>query len=175
MELDWLLCLSVDNTHTDDASCLRIEDETVNDAELPHRQLTGCLSRGQRRVQAAEVGARDAAASARSAVVAGRAAAMRLRKDRRAADGQSAVGKLLCNHVAHVQLGAVHLHRRKELAIGQLGQILRLAADTDEVLHVVVPGLDIPVADGPVDGDAVLEIALEVYIAPAVALAAPHH
>ena len=73
-----------------------------------------------------------------------------------------------------MSLDAVELHRRQELAVGQLRQAFGAAAHADEALDVVVPRRDLGVADRPVDGDAVLRVRFEVQVAPAIALPAPH-
>src|SRR3990170_16654 len=41
-------------------------------------------------------------------------------------------------------------------------------------LDVIVPGRDFRITDGPIDGDAVPRVRLEVHWTPAVTLAAPH-
>jgi hypothetical protein len=56
----------------------------------------------------------------------------------------------------------------------QLRQSFGLAGDPDELLDVVVPRRDIGVADRPVDADPFARIGLEIEIAPAVDLPAPH-
>src|SRR5690606_11495372 len=48
-----------------------------------------------------------------------------------------------------------------------------LSTHADETLDVVVPGLEVGVADWPVDAHAVAGIGGEVQVAPAIALPAP--
>jgi len=71
-------------------------------------------------------------------------------------------------------LDAVQRHRLEEFAVGELRQPLRLAADADEGLDVVVPRGDVRVANRPVDADAFARVRLEVEVAPTIDLAAPH-
>src|SRR3989449_8754822 len=71
-------------------------------------------------------------------------------------------------------LGAVQRHRGKELAVGQLGEAELRPGNADGLLQVVVPGRDVGVADRPVRAEAVLRVRLEVEVAPAVHLPAPH-
>ena len=59
------------------------------------------------------------------------------------------------------------------LPSGSCGRPGVLAADADELLDVVVPGLDVLVADRPVDADALARVGLEVQIAPAEAVPRP--
>jgi hypothetical protein len=55
-----------------------------------------------------------------------------------------------------------------------LRQTVAGAADARETLHIIVPGRDVGIADGPVHGNAFFGVGLEIEIAPAVALATPH-
>ena len=64
------LGLRVDHPHAADFSRVGIEDQAVHHAVRPDREFSGFLRRGQRRIQAAEVGRRDAAAMTYAAVVA---------------------------------------------------------------------------------------------------------
>src|SRR6266849_6116610 len=110
-----------------------------------------------------------------TAIVARRAAVVRASENRDAANGHDAIFReVLGDGILDGQFGAIHLHGRQELAVGELGQTLGLAADADEILDVIVPRSNILVANGPVDSDALAQIGLEVQIAPAIALAAPH-
>src|SRR6185312_8203600 len=113
-------------------------------------------------MQAAEVGARDASARTWTAVVACGASTVRNRENGGAADRQAAIRKLLRNCLLDHNLRAVHLHRRQELSIRKLRQSFCLSRDADEVFHVVIPGLDVFVADWPIDTVAILEVGLKV-------------
>ena len=65
-----------------------------------HGHLAGAQSRGQGRVQAAEIGTRDATAGTRSTVVASGTAVVRLGQDRGAPDGhQTLAGKIFSDGV----------------------------------------------------------------------------
>src|SRR5579885_318271 len=85
----------------------------------------------------------------------------------------SFAGEMLGQLVADEFLRAIQFHWRHEFAVGQLGKTESFAGDSSELLHVVVPGRDVFVADWPIDTDSVAHIRFEVQIAPAVALAAP--
>ena len=165
--------LRVDHLDAGDFARLGIEIQAMHHAVRSHRQLAGLLRRRQRRADAAEVGPGDAAAMADAAVVASSAALVRLRQDRRAADGQDAVVEIFRQRVAEDHLRAIHLHRRQKLAVGQLRQALGLSADAGEFFHVVVPRRDVGVANRPVNGVAFFQVGFEIEIAPAIALASP--
>ena len=79
-----------------------------------------------------------------------------LGKDGGAADREHALTiEMLREFAAHELLRAIQLHWRKEVAVRQLWKPQRLARDSYEILDVVVPGRDICIADGPIDGYAV--------------------
>src|SRR6266849_4606537 len=110
-----------------------------------------------------------------TAIVARRAAVVRASENRDAANGHDAIFReVLGDGILDGQFGAIHLHGRQELAVGELGQTLGLAADADEILDVIVPRSNVLVANGPVDSDTLAQIGFEVQVAPAIALAAPH-
>src|SRR5260370_605317 len=73
-----------------------------------------------------------------------------------------------------IETAAVHHAVRAQ---GETGGLLRqafgLGADAGELFHVVVPGGDVRVADGPIDGDSLFQVGFEVEIAPAIALSSP--
>ena len=111
---------------------------------------------------------------AHAAVVAGSAALVHLREDGGAADGHhAAIVEVLRDGFFHHAFGAVHFHGGKEFAVRKLRKSFGLAADASVLFDIVVPRLDIFVANGPIDGDAFLEVGFKVQIAPAIALAAP--
>ncbi len=141
----------------------------------PEGKASRRLGFRKRRVQAAEVRAGDATPFTGPAIVAGGAAPVLASEHRDPAHGEHPVpseapGKGLPHHV----LGAVELHRRKELPVGKLRQPLLPPGDADEVLDVVVPGRNIFIAKRPVDGEAVPQVGFEVEVAPPVGVAAPH-
>src|SRR5258705_157709 len=78
------------------------------------------------------------------------------------------------DRVPHHLFDAVQRHRLEELPVGKLRQPFGLAGDPDELLDVVVPGRDVRVPNRPIDGDALTGVRLEVEIAPAIDLPAPH-
>ena len=90
-----------------------------------------------------------------------------------AADRQLAL-ELLRHRLLQVSLDAVQIHRRQELAVGQLRQPFGAAAHADEALDLVVPRRELGVADRPVDCDPVLGVRAEIQVAPAIGLPAPH-
>ena len=76
--------------------------------------------------------------------------------------------------VLHHGFHTVHLHGRKEFAIGQLCEVFPGSADPDKFLNIAVPWGDVLVTDGPVGTESVTRIRFEVEVAPAIALPAPH-
>ena len=70
-------------------------------------------------------------------------------------------------------LDLVERERRQEIAVRQLRQAIVVAADPGEGLHVVVPGLEVLIADRPVHAVTVLQVGLEVVRRPAVGLPRP--
>src|SRR5213080_2786213 len=163
-ELERLARLRVDDADAGGAVALAVVDHTVHDAVRP-----------QGEADAVEVRMRDAATLAGPAVMARRAAAMRRGEDRDPADRHDPLGgEPLGDAVPDHLLGAVQRHRRQELPVGQLRQSQPLAAHPDEPFHVVVPRRDVGVADRPVHAEAVPRVGLEIEIAPAVYLPAPH-
>src|SRR5262245_2203323 len=99
----------------------------------------------------------------------------RTREVRVAADDQPAMAaELLGQSFGHERFTAVERHARLELAVGELRQLLYGPRDAGVALDVIIPGRDVPVANWPIDGDAILHVALEILLAPAIALASPH-
>src|SRR5690349_8065894 len=174
-EFEDLACLAINNANTRYAARLGIEDEAVHDAVRAQGHSASFFRSGKGRIDAVEVGARDAAAFAWPAVVTGHAAVMLACEDRGTADRHAPlVTKIFLHGVFHVQLGAIHLHGRKEFAVGKLGKSLGLARDAYELLDVVVPRLDVAVANRPIDSDPVASVGFKVEIAPPITLAPPH-
>ena len=175
VELKFFVALAVDDAHAGHPPPLRIPDDAGHHAVGPEGQAAGGFRRGQGRVDGAEVAAGAAAAVAGTAVVAGSAALVIACEHRGTADGHApGSAERALDRVAHVLLDARHRHRRQENSVRNLRQPLGLSADADEGLHVVVPGGDVGVADGPVDAVAVAGVGLEVEVAQPVALARPH-
>src|SRR4051812_36921681 len=81
--------------------------------------------------------------------------------------------KFVGKPLAHVLLDAIQCHGRQKLAVRELRQSLGLTTHADEPLDEIVPGRDVGVSDGPVDGDAVARIGFEIEIAPPIDLASP--
>src|SRR5262249_43566974 len=110
------------------------------------------------------------------AVMTGHAPVVLAREDGGATDRQAPlVAEILLHYIFHVQFGAIHFHRWKEFAVGELGETFGLTCDADELFNVVVPRLNVAVADGPIDRDAVAGIGFKIEIAPAITLPAPHN
>ena len=108
----------------------------------------------QRAVRAAVVRPGDAATRAGTAVVTRGTPVQRLREHGGASDGQhppEPVGDRLLQNL----FTAGQRHRRQELAVGQLRQVLRLTADTDESFDLVVVRRKLGVAERPVDAEPV--------------------
>ena len=85
-----------------------------------------------------------------------------------------AAGELGLDGFAEVLFGAVQVEGGEKFAVGQVPDTFLLTLNTDELLNVGVPGGNVLVADGPVDGHAVFGVRLEVVVAPPVTVAAPH-
>ena len=84
------------------------------------------------------------------------AAFVDLRQDGGAANGHhAAVIKMLGHRGFNVQLCAAHFHGREEVAIGKLRETLGLAGNADMIFDVVVPWLDVFIANRPIDGETV--------------------
>ena len=81
--------------------------------------------------------------------------------------------KGLLDPCSYVLLDDIQRDRRQELTIRQHVQPFAGASDAGELLHMVVPGRDVGIADGPVDADAFLGVGFEIQIAVAIALARP--
>src|SRR5690606_35710671 len=58
--------------------------------------------------------------------------------------------------------------------IRQLRQPFFLSAYPGEFFNVIVPGRDVLVPDGPVDGDPFPGMGLKIQVAPPVTLSSPH-
>ncbi len=175
LDLELLTGIAIDDAHTARTPGGGVVQHLGHDAVGPHREPAGLPRRRQGAADAVEVGMGDTAALTGAAVVARCPAVVHLGKDRGAPDGEHAIappGPLQC--IADVLLDAVEFHRGEELSVRQLRQPLGIAGDADEPLDVIVPWLDVGVADGPVDPVSILEVGLEVEVAPAVHLPAPH-
>ncbi len=120
LEFKRVLGLRVNDTNAADAPGLGIKIQAVNDAVRANREAAGLLGRGQRGIEAAEIGTRDAAAVARTAVMAGGAPFVNARKNGRTSDGQHAIIKIFRKRVFHVDFNAGHFHRREKFSVGQL-------------------------------------------------------
>ena len=91
-----------------------------------------------------------------------------------ASDGDYPSVKVLGNFVAKGLLDAVHGDRRQKVTVGKLGESFFLPLYAGKAFHVIVPGGNVLVSDGPVYGYSVFGIGLKVKITPAVAVATPH-
>ena len=171
-----LVGLRVQHAHAGRAPRAVVVDQLVHDRIRPQRHVAGRFGGGQRARIAAEVRAVRTAANAQVAVLARaslRTVRKRSRQMRDAADRELAL-ELVRHRLLQMSLDAVEVHRRQELAVGQLRQSFGAAAHADEALDMVVPRRELGVTDRPVDRDAVLRVRLEVHRAPAIALPAPH-
>ena len=86
-----LFGLGIDHANAGNFARRRIKNQAVHHAVRADRELAGFHGRGQRGVQAAEIGLRDAAAMADAAVVASGAAFVNACQHRRATDGHDAI------------------------------------------------------------------------------------
>src|SRR5688572_4707709 len=139
------------------------------------REIAGGRRGRQRDAVRREIRAERAAARALVAALAWPASIVLARQHRGGAADELALAPELRRHAsADVLLERVHLERRLQDLLGQLREARVLAARADEALHVFVPGLDVRVADRPVDADALAQVRLEVEIAEAEYVARPH-
>ena len=88
-----------------------------------------------------------------AAIMAGGAAFMHARENGRTADCKDTIVKVLFQRVFEIELDAGELHGREEFPVRKLAQAFGLAAHADKFLDIVIPGSDVGVANGPVDGD----------------------
>ena len=133
-----------------------------------------CLLRvHHRRVGSVEVRERRAATLARPAHVARRAAVDRPRQVG-GASLRDRAPHARADRRAHVRLDTRETERRLQLLIGQLRDALVDAADADVSLDEIVVGRQVGVREWPVDAEAVPRGCLEIDVAVAVTLAAPH-
>src|ERR1700722_9006312 len=88
------------------------------------------------------------------------------------------------DHMAHTLImfldprGNVFLHTghiisRKIMTVRKQRKVLYRTADACKFLHISIPGLDIFIPDGPVNGETIPDIGFELIIAPSIALAPP--
>ncbi len=147
----------------------------MHHAVRPQRQPPRFLGNRQSSIHAAEIGTRDAPAVARPAIVASSAPVVRLRQNCRPPNRHHPLAAKLPRHrFLHGNFRAIHFHRRQEVAVRQLPQALRLARNPGKIFHVVVPGLDVGIANGPVGANSLARVGFEVQIAPPVGLPRPH-
>src|SRR5229473_2422871 len=139
-------------------------------------ELTGSESNWKRGIQAAEIRVRATTTMARSTVVTWCTAVVALCQHRRAPNGHQPLSReMFCHGILHHQFGTIHFHGRQEFPIWQLRQSFILPCDAYEIFYVVVPRGDVFVADGPVRGDTLSQIGLEIQVAPAIRLPSPHN
>ena len=93
-------------------------------------------------------------------------------QNRCAPDCEQAIIKSLLDFGLEMLFHTIQGHGRQEFSIGQVPQSLGLATDTDEGFDVIVPGLDIAVADRPVHTMSIAGVGLKIQIAPAIDM--PH-
>ena len=75
---------------------------------------------------------------------------------------------------AHQPFPCAHLHGRQKFPVRELLQSFFSAADSDKLLYIVIPGLNLLITNRPRNRDSFPFVCLEVQIAPAVNLASPH-
>src|SRR5258708_6704436 len=168
--------LRVDHAYAGRSPRAPVKANAVHNAIWPERHASRLFCRGQGGVYAAEVRPRDASSFTRTAVVASRPIAMILGKNGHTPYCQDALPpEMFRNRIPDCHLCAVKLHGRKEFTVGQLRKSQRLAADSDEIFHVVVPWRYICVADRPINCNSLAKVRFEIQVAPSVNLAAPHY
>ncbi len=142
-------------------------------------RLEGQAARGHRGRQRgglrAEVPPERAPQPTGVAVLTGGASRQWSREVRRApGDDSTPAAELPLQPAGDHLLAAVEGHGRLELSVRELWHPLPRPRDARVAFDVIVPGSDVGVADRPVDRDPLSRVGLEVEVAPAIALAAPH-
>ena len=173
VELLRLPRLRVDHAHAFGPARLVVTDQAVGDGMGTESQPARGRGGGKGRGVAREVRAIGTAAVAEVPTLAGAAPVVRPRQHGHVAHDQVPAGERRRDALPQVPLEAVHLERRQQVALGELGEAGLLPADADESLDAVVPGREVRVAQRPVDPDAFLEVGFEVEVAPAEAVARP--
>src|SRR5690606_35807983 len=112
-------------------------------------QITGGARRGQGGGVTAEITTKRATAITAPKKLAGPPAVDGLGGVSDPANSEVTPGVFFFQALLHVFLNAVEFHRRQELAVWQMGQAQRLAADPRKGFHIIVPGSQILIADGP--------------------------
>src|SRR5262249_2483665 len=87
---------------------------------------------------------------------------------------QALAAELLQQHVAPPLLGGVERPGFLKDSVGEMRQAFASALNADESLDVRPPGLEVPVANRPIDRDAFARVRLEVEVTPPVDAATPH-
>src|SRR6266567_3010547 len=143
------------------------DDSIRNECAIP--SLQRILHCGER---TAEIRKRHAAALARTTIMTGCPAIVRLSQDGDAPHGESS-SEVLLHAFPQTYLSTTHLHRREKLAVGQHFIFLCRTADADIALNDVVIGREIGVGKWPVRIVAIATGSFEVYIAQPIAMPPP--
>src|SRR6185312_559010 len=150
-------------------------ENPCHDAIRPHGQIPGSHRRGQRRRLRAEIAAEWATLPAAVPELTSGPARDRRRQIGHASDYHTTLPLVMLFYPCrYIFLHTVQFHRREELSVGQMRQPFLAAADPDEPLHMIVPGFDIFIPDGPVYGPAFARVGIEIVVAPTVALSSPY-
>src|SRR5688500_14793931 len=168
-----LPCGRVDEPHARRPVATFIIKNAVRETVRPQRELSGLASGGQRRRLAREIRAGRASAIAGAAVVTRLPLTDGLRQHRAATDGDVPSRKCTLDAGLHELLPGVELHRLLELTVRQVRQPELLTGNPGKPLDVAVPRLDVAVPNRPIDAVAVLEVRLEIEVAPPVRLTSP--
>ena len=171
--------LRIDHAHAGGAVGLRIVQYAVHDAVGGNAQAARLQGRRQRRTLRGEIGAERAAARALAARLAWAAALRQVRRG-----GGVQVGGAAHDHARRRIAGIEFLLERQfhrvefeggqEFAVRQHREAFLAAADAGVALDVAVPRRQVGIADRPVGAVAILQVGLEIQVAPAVGLARPH-
>src|SRR5690606_33948069 len=70
-------------------------------------------------------------------------------------------------------LYAIHRKRRQKFAVGKLGQSVFVSGNSGKLFYVAVPGREVPVTDGPVDGKTVAGRSFKVEVTPPLRMTRP--
>ena len=172
------LAQPVDRPHARDPPGRGVIDHALDDGVGDHGQVAGRPRRRQRRGLGRERRPQRTAVVAAHIALAALAPQVHLRLGHpaqvRAATHQEAPRRERRFDAAlGVLLDAVERERRQEITVRQLRDLVVIAADPDERLDVIVPGLKVFVADGPVDAVPVPQVGFEIVRRPAIGLPRP--
>ena len=175
-----LVSLEGARVHKSDAASLSrtpVDQDLARDGIGPEREVAGLrrrIDQSRRRVEGRMNITASGTATARAPPIAAAAIFVVLQsvgRDPRAIRGQDTPH--FRDAPAQLHFGVVELDWALEQAVGQVGQILLLARDSEVQVHLVVVGCDVLVRDRPVFAVAIVRPGLEIIVRQAQREAAP--